>query len=277
MQKEILIHACCGPCSLMPLEYLLNKKYLPTIFYYNPNIHLQKEYNLRLASMQYVAKNYALPLIVGSNKSFIEEYKNCDFQKQALKEQVQNIYEKDMLMKQAVEKILRKWQVYAEAFQEPLYDDLVISVQNSYQNFSLEDAKALLMIDAFTFVRHLHKYDEKERCKQCYKERMVKSVLFAKEHGFKEFTTTLLYSKYQCHEDICFAIENALDLANSIQIENPLLFHYADFREFWQNGIDKSKELNLYRQKWCGCVLSRLESLSQMANREYEKLKKKLH
>ena len=38
---------------------------------------------------------------------------------------------------------------------------------------------------------------------------------------------------------------------------------------------DKSKELNIYRQKWCGCILSRLESLRQMADREHEKLLRK--
>ena len=277
MSKKILIHSCCGPCSIMPLEYLLEKNFSPTIFYYNPNIHLQKEYNLRLASMQHVAKNYALPLIIGSNNNFIEEQKNLTIQKELIKEKMQIPFSSDELMKKAINKILTKWKIYAETFQEPEYEKLYIFAQNTYKTFSYSDAKALLLIDAFAFIRHLTHYDEKERCKQCYKERMMKSLLFAKEQGFNTFTTTLLYSKYQCHEDICFAIEKALQKVNSSIENNPITFHYTDFREFWHQGIDKSKELNLYRQKWCGCVLSRLESLQHMATREYEKLKKKYH
>lgn len=79
-----------------------------------------------------------------------------------------------------------------------------------------------------------------------------------------------MYSKYQNHEDICLAIEKALQAVNN-NTKTQLNFHYVDFREFWQQGIDKSKELNIYRQKWCGCVLSRLESLKQTAEREYKK------
>lgn len=274
MKKNILIHSCCGPCSIMPLEYLIKKNFNPTIFYYNPNIHLQNEYNLRLASMQRVAEYYALPLIIGSNINFIEKQKNLLIKKELIKEKMQSLFVSDNLMKKAIDKILTKWKIYAEVFQEPEYEKLYIYTQKNYHSFSYEKAQALLRIDAFAFVRYLSTYEEKERCKQCYKERMVKSILFAKEQGFKTFTTTLLYSKYQCHEDICYAIENAIQNINNEFNENPLSFYYSDFRDFWQQGIDKSKELNLYRQKWCGCILSRLESLKQMATREYEKLKK---
>ncbi len=258
----------------MPLEYLIKKNFNPTIFYYNPNIHLQNEYNLRLASMQRVAEYYALPLIIGSNINFIEKQKNLLIKKELIKEKMQSLFVSDNLMKKAIDKILTKWKIYAEVFQEPEYEKLYIYTQKNYHSFSYEKAQALLRIDAFAFVRYLSTYEEKERCKQCYKERMVKSILFAKEQGFKTFTTTLLYSKYQCHEDICYAIENAIQNINNEFNENPLSFYYSDFRDFWQQGIDKSKELNLYRQKWCGCILSRLESLKQMATREYEKLKK---
>ena len=33
-------------------------------------------------------------------------------------------------------------------------------------------------------------------------------------------------------------------------------FYYYDFREGWQEGIDISKELEIYRQNYCGCIYS---------------------
>ena len=70
MQKKILLHSCCGPCSIMALEYLKKNNFEPHIFYYNPNIHPQKEYFLRLNAMQQVAKTYQAPLVVGNNEDF---------------------------------------------------------------------------------------------------------------------------------------------------------------------------------------------------------------
>ena len=40
-------------------------------------------------------------------------------------------------------------------------------------------------------------------------------------------------------------------------------FYYEDFRVGWQEGIDISKELGLYRQSYCGCVFSEEERYSR--------------
>ncbi|WP_243122818.1 epoxyqueuosine reductase QueH [Haloimpatiens lingqiaonensis] len=44
---KLLIHSCCAPCSSYVLEYL-SKYFKITIFYYNPNIHPEKEYRIRV-------------------------------------------------------------------------------------------------------------------------------------------------------------------------------------------------------------------------------------
>ena len=44
---EVLLHACCAPCSSAILEWLLANGVRPTIFYYNPNIWPREEYNIR--------------------------------------------------------------------------------------------------------------------------------------------------------------------------------------------------------------------------------------
>jgi predicted adenine nucleotide alpha hydrolase (AANH) superfamily ATPase len=36
-------------------------------------------------------------------------------------------------------------------------------------------------------------------------------------------------------------------------------FFYHDFREGWQQGIDASIAMNLYRQPYCGCIYSEQE------------------
>ena len=44
---EVLLHACCAPCSSAIVEWLLNNGIRPTIFYYNPNIWPREEYEIR--------------------------------------------------------------------------------------------------------------------------------------------------------------------------------------------------------------------------------------
>ena len=45
--SEILLHSCCAPCEGEVLETLLYSKIQPTVFFYNPNIHPKKEYEIR--------------------------------------------------------------------------------------------------------------------------------------------------------------------------------------------------------------------------------------
>lgn len=48
---SLLLHSCCGPCSSYCLDYL--KDYFRiTVFYYNPNIYPQEEYELRLSEQK---------------------------------------------------------------------------------------------------------------------------------------------------------------------------------------------------------------------------------
>ena len=44
---EVLLHACCAPCSSAIVEWLVQHDVQPTIFYYNPNIFPREEYDIR--------------------------------------------------------------------------------------------------------------------------------------------------------------------------------------------------------------------------------------
>ena len=46
-EDHLLLHSCCAPCEGEVLETLLNSEIQPTVFFYNPNIHPKKEYELR--------------------------------------------------------------------------------------------------------------------------------------------------------------------------------------------------------------------------------------
>ena len=45
--KKLLLHSCCAPCEGEVLETLLCSGIQPTVFFYNPNIHPKKEYEIR--------------------------------------------------------------------------------------------------------------------------------------------------------------------------------------------------------------------------------------
>lgn len=51
---KLLLHACCAPCAIYPLQELA-KKYQVTIYFYDPNIHPEEEYIKRRDEL----KNYA--------------------------------------------------------------------------------------------------------------------------------------------------------------------------------------------------------------------------
>ena len=92
--------------------------------------------------------------------------------------------------------------------------------------------------------------DLENRCANyCYRVRMEQTAKFAKENGFDAFTTTLLISPYQSHEKIKEICE---EMAEKYDIK----FLYRDFRPGFREGQNKARELELYMQKYCGCVFT---------------------
>ncbi len=90
-----------------------------------------------------------------------------------------------------------------------------------------------------------------KRCLLCYRIRLEKTAAFAKENGIDSFTTTLSISP---HKDASSINRIGLEIAKKYGIN----FYESDFKK--DNGFGKSvrlsKELGLYRQKYCGCRYS---------------------
>ena len=170
---KILMHLCCGPCSIYPVEVLREEGADIMGFFYKNNIH---------------------------------PYTECLRRQEALE-------------KYAAQINLRV--IYQEGY------DLEGFIQNL-----------------------VHR--EADRCRHCYHDRLRTTALIAKRGKFDYFSSTLLYSKFQKHELVRSIGES---VAKSVGIP----FYYQNFREGWKEGIEKSKELEMYRQQYCGCIYSEKE------------------
>ncbi|MGL4722852.1 MAG: epoxyqueuosine reductase QueH [Desulfovibrionaceae bacterium] len=177
MHKKLLLHVCCGPCTIVVIDMLREMNFELTGIFFNPNIHPLKEYLKRRESMNMLAEQANLPMIW-----------------------VDDQYD------------LTKW--LAMVADNPQYG---------------------------------------ERCKSCYHQRLFHVMQQAEKLEIPYFSSSLLYSKMQLHELIASTGKDISSHASSTQ------FFYHDFRLRWQEGIDKAKEDDLYRQNYCGCIYSESE------------------
>ena len=166
--QGLLLHACCGPCAEYPLRALQDVGIQPLLYYYNPNIHPQKEWQRRYESLAELARIRSAELVVSR-----------DFDQDS-------------------------WLRYGE---------------------------------------------DPQRCLFCYAVRMKATASKAKALGLKYFTTTLLISPYQQREAIIAA-------GHKVAAEFGVVFLEEDWRDHFREGQCLAKEDDLYRQKYCGCLLS---------------------
>ncbi len=176
---SLLLHSCCAPCSSYCIEYL-SQYFNITVFYYNPNIYPEAEYEKRKAEQ----------------KRFISEIKthypvkllDCDFE--------------------------------SESFYSAIK--------------GLENAR-----------------EGGERCFICYGLRLEKTAIQAKENKFDYFTTTLTISPLKNAEKIN-------EIGEKLSQKYNVNFLPSDFKkkEGYKRSIELSREYNLYRQNYCGCVFS---------------------
>lgn len=96
--------------------------------------------------------------------------------------------------------------------------------------------------------------ERSERCFRCYELRMRKAAEYAKENGFDYFTTTLSISPHKDSQKIN-------EIGAKLEKEFGISYLFADFKK--NNGylrsLELSKEYQLYRQDYCGCIYSKME------------------
>lgn len=72
MENKILLHACCGICSSYPVLQLREMGYEPVVYFYNPNIYPDLEYQKRLDAEKRLCEYHKCELI-------IEKYDQSEF------------------------------------------------------------------------------------------------------------------------------------------------------------------------------------------------------
>ena len=87
------------------------------------------------------------------------------------------------------------------------------------------------------------------RCNKCFYLRLNKTALKAKELNFDYFGTTLTVSPHKNSEIIN-------EIGEKISKDLNIDYIYGDFKknDGYKKSIKLSKEYNLYRQNYCGCL-----------------------
>jgi predicted adenine nucleotide alpha hydrolase (AANH) superfamily ATPase len=112
----------------------------------------------------------------------------------------------------------------------------------------------LIVSDGYEIIKFMRLITgrEADRCPVCYRMRLDQTAKTAQASGFDAFTTTLLISPYQDHDQIA---KIALNVSENVGVG----FHYEDFRPYFREGHRISREMGLYHQPYCGCIYSEWE------------------
>lgn len=180
--NKLLLHICCGPCAIYPLQTLRSSGFDVTGLFYNHNIHPYQEFRRRADAALQFAATASMELVM-RDEYLLEEF--------------------------------------------------------------LANVAA----------------DPAQRCRYCYVSRLEIAAREAAERGFSAYSSSLLYSRYQNHDQIRSEGER-------LGQQYGVRFLYEDFRVGWQEGIRISKEMGLYRQQYCGCIYSEKERYQPRLKKE---------
>ena len=62
-ETTVLLHTCCAPCSSAIIEAMLHSGITPVIYYCNPNIYPQQEYEIRKEECTRYARSLGLEIV----------------------------------------------------------------------------------------------------------------------------------------------------------------------------------------------------------------------
>lgn len=93
-----------------------------------------------------------------------------------------------------------------------------------------------------------------ERCTVCYAKRMGETAKKAAELNFEYFTTVLSISPLKNSQKIN-------DIGEKLEAKHGVKYLWGDFKKKgrYLRSIELSRENNLYRQDYCGCIFSKRE------------------
>lgn len=172
---KMLLHACCGPCSLEPVR-LLHEQNIPfAVFYSNSNIHPAQEYAHRLQTLREFAQSETFAVVE-------DAYDTASWEQTA----------------GCVGDRLEALTVEAGIENE------VVAAPNPYPLPALED-RGEAVAHARTQAAELRK----ARCRACYRLRFERAAAYAAHHGFDALGSTLSVSPFQYTDVIREELERA--------------------------------------------------------------------
>lgn len=106
-------------------------------------------------------------------------------------------------------------------------------------------------------------YEGDDRCADCYAMRLKFTATYAKENRFNAFTSTMLFSVYQNHEQL-------KKLSENVSKEYGIDFVYRDYRHLSECSHDIARKKMIYRQGYCGCIFSEYERYENTTRELYK-------
>lgn len=99
------------------------------------------------------------------------------------------------------------------------------------------------------------------RCFVCYELRLKEAAKWASANGFDFFTTTLSISPYKNSDKLN-------EIGVKLEKEYGVTYLPSDFKKKngYKRSIELSKEYDLYRQDYCGCVYSKRDRERKIDN-----------
>lgn len=175
-KDKIVLHACCAICSGYPVSFLQDAGYQVIVYFYNPNIYPDNEYQKRLEAERTLCKHFECELV---------EADYCPNE----------------------------------------FYEVAIGLENEPERG--------------------------KRCDKCFELRLKKTAEFAKSRGIEKFTTSIVISPHKNFQKLS-------EIGEKIAQDEGLNFLAIDFKK--KDGFLKtnkiSRELELYRQNYCGCKFS---------------------
>lgn len=90
------------------------------------------------------------------------------------------------------------------------------------------------------------------RCFKCYNLRLEKTAQIAASNNYDYFATTLTVSPYKNSQKLN-------EIGSYLEKKYYVKYLYSDFKKNngYKRSIELSKDYNLYRQDYCGCIYSK--------------------
>lgn len=192
-ENKVLLHSCCAPCSGEVIEAMVKSGLDLTIYFYNPNIHPLKEYDIRKNENIRYAEKLGIDFVDGD------------------------------------------------------YD-----VQNWFSQ-----AKGME-----------HEPERGKRCTMCFDMRFIRTAEYAKENGFKIFTSSLGISRWKNMHQI-----NDCGLRAAKHVGDVTYWTYNWRKEGGGARMyEIAKRENFYKQEYCGCIYSLRDTNEWRESRGREKI-----